>query len=199
MWKIRKYQSTDLEALYNICLLTGDSGQDASTQYTDPKLLGHFFAAPYAHFEPNLVFLLTDEIGVCGYVLGTSNSTLFANFINQVWLPPLQKQYPLSTNTNKEFKDAWLIKLLHRGYILPEHAKEYPAHLHIDLLPRAQGQGMGKKLMQVFIEQLQVLGVPGLHLGVGAGNTTAIGFYEHFGFRLLSDETWRRFYGFGLK
>ena len=53
---IRPYHPSDLCALYRVCLLTGDSGQDASQLYRDPELLGHIYVAPYAVFEPDLCF-----------------------------------------------------------------------------------------------------------------------------------------------
>jgi len=40
---IRLYRPSDLGALYRISLLTGDDGQDATSLYNDPRLLGHFF------------------------------------------------------------------------------------------------------------------------------------------------------------
>ena len=59
---------------------------------------------------------------------------------------------------------------------------EYPAHLHIDLLPRLQGRGVGRRLVDTLLDALRRRGVPGVHLGVDAANTRAIGFYEHVGF-----------------
>src|SRR5690348_14958732 len=50
---IRPVREDDLEALYEICLLTGDSGQDATPLHGDRKLLGHLYAAPYAVLEPD--------------------------------------------------------------------------------------------------------------------------------------------------
>jgi len=37
---IRPYRPADIDALYHICLLTGDRGQDATSLHHDPKLLG---------------------------------------------------------------------------------------------------------------------------------------------------------------
>jgi len=44
--RIRPYLPSDLDALYRICLLTGDDGQDASSLYKDPRLPGHFSRLP---------------------------------------------------------------------------------------------------------------------------------------------------------
>ncbi len=46
------------------------------------------------------------------------------------------------------------------------NAAEYPAHLHIDLLPETQGQGLGRGLMETLFAELTRRGVRGLHLGI---------------------------------
>ncbi|GIW29377.1 MAG: hypothetical protein KatS3mg070_2740 [Meiothermus sp.] len=193
---IRPYTPTDLPELYRVCLLTGDSGADASGLYHDPELLGHFYAAPYAVREPDLTFVLTDLEGVCGYVLGCRDSLEFAAWMEAVWLPPLRQKYPLPLEADTS-RDAAMIRLIHKGYVPSSLADTYPAHLHIDLLPRAQGQGQGRRLMEVFLERLRRLGVPGVHLGVGRRNVGAVAFYERMGFIRLQTFSWG--YEYGLK
>ena len=62
----------------------------------------------------------------------------------------------------------------------------YPSHLHIDVLPRLQGAGIGGRLMQTLLDALRAGGSCGVHLVVSAGNPHAIGFYHHVGFRELA-------------
>ena len=38
---------------------------------------------------------------------------------------------------------------------------EYPAHLHIDLLPETQGQGLGRRLIETLVDALQERACPG--------------------------------------
>jgi len=194
---IRPYAPADLPNLYRICLLTGDSGADASQLYRDPALLGHFYAAPYAVHEPKLTFVLTDRQGVCGYVLGCRDSHAFAAWMEAQWLPPLRQKYPLPAPDDTS-KDAAMIRLIHKGYIPSRWATAYPAHLHIDLLPRAQGQGLGRQLMNAFLGRLRELRVPGVHLGVGRRNEGAVAFYERVGFELLEAFPWGFEYGLRL-
>ena len=66
-------------------------------------------------------------------------------------------------------------------------AKKYPAHLHIDILPEAQHQGYGAKLMDVLMDYLAEKGVKGVHLGVGGDNAGGIRFYEKYGFTMIHD------------
>ena len=74
---VRPYRPGDLDALYRICLLTGNDGQDATSLFHDPRLLGHLFAAPYGLFEPSLAFVAEDAQGVGGYILGALDTQAF--------------------------------------------------------------------------------------------------------------------------
>jgi ribosomal protein S18 acetylase RimI-like enzyme len=186
-----------LPDLYRICLLTGDDGQDARGLYRDGDLLGHFYAAPYGVLEPASCFMLVDGDGACGYIVGTTDSVSFGQRMNLEWLPALRERLPPPEPADM-LPDARMIRRIHAGYATPVWAGAYPAHLHIDLLPRAQRQGHGRRLVQRFLAHLQQQRVPGVHLGVGAANTTAIAFYEHLGFRCLEETSWGRWYGLAL-
>jgi hypothetical protein len=76
-------------------------------------------------------------------VLGTRDSAVFAARVEQEWLPPLRVRYPLRPPEDTSH-DAKLIKHMHaeRG-VTKELVATYPAHLHIELLPLAQGKKMG--------------------------------------------------------
>ena len=91
---IRPYRDSDLDDLYRICLQTGDSGQDATSMFDDPRLLGHVFAAPYGLFEPSLAFVAEDEAGVGGYIVGALDSRAFAERLEADWWPALRDRYP---------------------------------------------------------------------------------------------------------
>jgi ribosomal protein S18 acetylase RimI-like enzyme len=182
--KIRPYRPSDLESLYKICLLTGDSGKDASDIYEDPKLLGHFYAAPYAVLEPELTFIVTLNKQPSGYILGTRNSEGFRKRSESEWFPNLRQQYPLPKEDDIS-ADANIIRLIYKGYILKKELADYPAHLHVDLLPNIQGKGLGKKVMLTFIDNLRQLKVSALHLEVGKKNLGAIGFYKKMGFHKI--------------
>jgi ribosomal protein S18 acetylase RimI-like enzyme len=60
--------------------------------------------------------------------------------------------------------------------------RQYPAHLHIDLLPAVQRAGHGRRLMETFFAAAAWAGAAGVHVCVVAENVPAIGFYRHLGF-----------------
>jgi ribosomal protein S18 acetylase RimI-like enzyme len=195
---IRDYHPKDLPELYRICLLTGDSGQEASGLYQNPDLLGAFYAAPYAVFQPDMTLMLEDESGTCGYVLGVQDSLAFQAWMDTVWLPPLRARYPLPPESD-DSRDARMIRVIHQGYQPFEQVERYPAHLHIDLLPRVQGGGWGRRLMEAFLDRLRASGVPGVHLGVGKRNPGAVAFYERLGFVRLAEYQLSFVYGLKLE
>jgi ribosomal protein S18 acetylase RimI-like enzyme len=57
----------------------------------------------------------------------------------------------------------------------------FPSHLHIDLLPRLQGQGLGRRLIDLWLETAGVMGSRGVHLGVNPANVRAGRFYLAYG------------------
>ncbi|MCK5739945.1 GNAT family N-acetyltransferase [bacterium] len=197
-FKIRPYHPSDLSMLYRICLKTGNSGGDASDLYTDPDLVGQFFAAPYAVLEPDLCFVVVHDGKPCGYIVGTRDSARFYQRCEAEWFPLLRLRYPLPPAADVS-RDARIIRLIHQGQRVNPDCTRYPAHLHIDLLPEAQGQGMGRRLIQTFTDKLRQLGVPAVHLGVGKSNTGAVKFYERVGFHRIKELEKAIIFGMHLK
>jgi ribosomal protein S18 acetylase RimI-like enzyme len=181
---IRPYQSGDEPALYEVCLRTGDAGRDATGLYDDPRLLGHLYVGPYLALAPELAFVLADAGTPVGYVLGALDTDRFAAACEVSWWPPLRRRYP--DPADPRTPDQRLAALIHHP---PAQSAEvtarYPSHLHIDLLPAAQGRGHGRALMRRLLDALAAAGSPGVHLGVARDNENAIGFYRRLGFAEL--------------
>ncbi len=187
---IRDCSPADAPAVNHICLKTGDSGNDASAFFKDPDLLGAYYAAPYVIIEPESCFILTKAGEPCGYILGTKDSAAFYLRCERDYFPTLRMKYPLPPADDPSF-EARIIRAIHRGIEFDEVFKDYPAHLHIDLLPVAQKHGFGRKLMDAFLARMRANGVPAVHLGVGTKNLNAIAFYEKMGFhRVVTHDTW---------
>ncbi|WP_369372460.1 GNAT family N-acetyltransferase [Promicromonospora sp. Populi] len=182
---IRGFEPFDLPGMYEVCLRTGDSGRDATALYRDPYLLGHVYAGPYPVADPRLTFVLADSLGVAGYVVATADTMAFERWLESSWWPVLRAQHPRSqaVDPGDGTQDWQRVAHLHDAGVTEDELYErYPAHLHIDLLPRAQGAGTGRRLMETLLAALRERGVPGVHLGVGSGNPGARAFYLRIGF-----------------
>ncbi|GLS89664.1 hypothetical protein GCM10007916_07310 [Psychromonas marina] len=185
-FQIRPYHPEDLSSLYQICLQTGDGGRDASHLLTDKKLMGHYYAAPYAVLDPEVCFVASHNNEACGYIVGCKSSSLFAQQTAQDWFPKLREQYPLEVEREDSLTDNMLLMIHHGYHARPEFA-DYPAHLHISLLPNIQRAGLGRKLIVAFINKLKELKIPGVHLEVSRANTGAVSFYEKLGFQAIGE------------
>ncbi len=160
--------------------------------FDDPRILGHVFAAPYALFEPSLAFVAEDEAGVGGYVVGALDSKAFEERLEADWWPALRDRYPAPPSELPP--DQWTPDQRTAGFIhdpvkIPDElAEDYPSHLHINLVPRLQSQGLGRQLMNTLIRALREQGSRGLHFFVWPSNQRAVGFYRHLGFTMISAE-----------
>jgi len=180
MAQIRGFRPDDLDALYRICLATGDAGADAAHLYRDPKLIGHVYAGGYAAISPETVFVAEDDEGIAGYILGPANTRAFEALMEVRWWPPLRAHY---ADVPGPSSDERMCHLIHHPVRLADSIVEaYPAHLHINLLPRLRGQGIGQRLVDRWRAKTAALGATGAHLIVGTGNARAVRFYRAYGF-----------------
>jgi ribosomal protein S18 acetylase RimI-like enzyme len=184
--QIRPCRPDDLDDLYRICLLTADNGGDGTALFRDPRLPGHIYAAPYALFEPSLAFVADDGSGGGGYIVGALNSRAFERRLDHDWWPALRASYPepspdVVADLSQPEQDA-LHNIHHPWGTEDELADRYPSHLHINLLPRLQGRGNGRRLVAALKSALRDQGSRGLHLHVSPSNQRAIEFYRHVGF-----------------
>lgn len=184
MAEIRPYREDDLEALYRICLATGDSGAEAAHLYEDPRIIGHVFAAPYGVLSPQTALVVEDKEGVGGYMLGALDTRAFEADAEARWWPTLRPLYPDPGPRPQPGwrRDTLMACAIHHPPRAPRRiAEPFPSHLHIDLLPRMQGQGLGRRLLDRWFELIGAMGSKGAHLGVGTANARAIRFYRAYG------------------
>ena len=202
MVQIRPYRPSDLDALYEICLKTGDSGQDATHLYRDPKIIGHIYAGPYGVLEPQSCFVAEDSQGVGGYIIGTRDTHAFEKKQAAEWWPSLRARHGDPGAPRDDFSpDERMAYLIHHPPRTPRRINEpYPAHLHIDLLPRFQGIGLGKRMIDRFRGHMAAAGVRALHLGVGPKNERGVRFYRAYGFHVIEQlpAPWNT-YWFGIQ
>jgi GNAT superfamily N-acetyltransferase len=195
--RIRPYQADDLDELYRICVQTADNGRDGTSMFRDPRLPGHVYAAPYALFEPSLAFVAQDAGGVGGYIVAALDSQAFEQRLECDWWPALRASHPEpSQDLAKDLSppEQFALQSIHHPWATPDElARGFPSHLHINLVPRLQGQGIGRQLIATVISALRDQGSHGLHLHVGHGNQRAARFYRHVGFAELPADDVRVF------
>lgn len=178
---IRRGGIDDLAPMRRVCLLTGDSGRDATGRWSDNGLIPDVYLEPYIRYPDGLVWVVDEGDEVIGYVIAVADTAAFAHWWRRAWVEEFVDRHGSVAEVDDE---AWLFA----GGTQPERMAEpdlldaFPAHLHVDLLPQAQGRGLGRLLLRTLGQELVRRGVPGVHLGVGADNLGAAAFYRRLGF-----------------
>ena len=186
---IRPYRSGDLTRLREICVLTGAAGADATGRWSNDELLPDLFLEPYVTAEPGWAWVVDEGDGPVGYLVAVPRTRRFVAWWRERWAPWFAERYPAPDEPYSAEEE-----LVRRGFapeamLVPE-VDEYPAHLHIDLLPEAQGRGYGRALIEnMLIPALAAAGIPGVHLTMDPANTPARAFYAAVGFDDLPSST----------
>lgn len=187
---IRPFCPNDKKSFYLVCLKTGDSGWDASHLYPrDPDALGRRWVGPYLELQPQFAFALEDEQGVCGYTLGALNTSSFYEDMMKTYIPSVCAHIPNPegefANLSPEGKLAREFHTFQPMDHFPDELHQYPSHLHIDILPRAQGRGFGTIMIRAVCSALAAAGSTGVHLEMSIKNDRALRFYKKLGFKEL--------------
>jgi len=201
---IRPFRLGDEPDAYAVCLQTGDAGKDASHLYQDPQALGNRWVGPYLKLQSELAFVLLDSQGVCGYSLGCLDTVDFFKRYCSEWLPTLQSKLadPCLSRRSKSMQssescvsvpsalnaDEIIYEDFHHPHLhFPKTFEPFPSHLHIDIVERAQGRGLGTQLISTVLAELKRRGSKGVHLEMHSENSRAFQFYtKKFGFRVIS-------------
>ncbi len=196
--RIRPFRPGDEPALADICLKTADAGADGTGVLEDDDLWAEIFVLPYVHRHPDLAFVVEDDEGrVVGYIVAAPDTAAFEEWFRDEWWPRHTGRWPRPA-TPATRQDRILLYAYARGQGGEDFGDEYPAHLHIDLLPEAQGHGLGRRLIETLVAELRRQHVPGVHLVASADNAGAIAFYPRVGFAPLPSPDGARAFGMAL-
>lgn len=195
---IRSYESSDREAVMRVQFETGLLGGCMSV-VLDDKWLFSREVAYYLDEEPESVFVAVDEGVVVGYVLGClDDSSHFSLRALLVQVKSIFAQWFSLSRSDRVFWGGRLRWVL-RAVVGPERKLETPpnaGHLHINVLPRARGQGVGSLLLERFFAYARSCGVSCLHAdGFLTRLNPNASFWERHGFAVYSQvrtSMWRR-------
>ncbi|MAM11852.1 MAG: GNAT family N-acetyltransferase [Rhizobiaceae bacterium] len=178
---IRKARPEDRDAIIDICVRTADKGADGRYRFSRADYPALLWALPYFTLEAEHALVLTKKKKVLGYAVGTADTAAFARKLEHHWWPRVRED--LSANQPVTADDRYVFAYIEKPEHVPaEIAKRYPAHLHINLLPEAQGGGLGSQLLNSLLALLSKAGATGEHLGVNHENEAVTAFYRKLGF-----------------
>ncbi len=172
---IRPYEAKDKEDIRFICL---ESAGKTNASEFERNFLLNTYCDYYIENEPQNCFVAADENDkAVGYILCTEDFDAFSKIF-------------LTKYTENYIKFKGIFRLALKTSIIEQrkYKADYPAHLHIDLLPEYQQKGLGRQLINTLCNHLKEKGVKGVTLSVFVGNKGAIRFYEKCGFTRIKNE-----------
>ena len=172
MNKIRAAKPQDIVQIKTICAETADESLRKNEKMRSITTL--LFAEYYIKHEVQNCFVLEDAGKVVGYILC---STDIKRFLKAYRTDIFKAVTSLSV--------LWGVACLFipLKYLLLQ--KNYPAHLHIDILNACQSAGYGSELMRTLLNHLKKQKIKGVCLSCNQNNTKALRFYRKFGFTPL--------------
>lgn len=195
---IRNYRLEDEAAVEDITYRTGFQGEDLTGRnfFDDRRLWFLMFNYYYARYEPEHYFVAVDASSdaVVGFICGTTDSAAQQRSFqrNVIWRIGTRVflvtiwRYP-RTFVNMLNMGRAMMSSLGDGEATAAIQADYPAHLHIDLLPERQRRGVGTRLMQHFEAHLIRHGAKGVHLQTSNHNRKAVPFYKKLGFAIVAE------------
>jgi GNAT superfamily N-acetyltransferase len=185
---IRHYQPSDQHAVFEISADTAAFGEPVEAFLEDRSLYIDAFARYYTDHETDYVWVAEGSGEVIGFLLGCVNTINQSRqwkryIVSKVLLNALSGRYKLGRRT-AAFSMGMLLGLI-RGEEPSVDLLQYPAHLQIDVRKGYRGEGVGKRIIDAYLEQIWRQGVCGVHLTTTSANTAACHLYEKIGFELL--------------
>ncbi|KAK2862764.1 hypothetical protein Q5P01_002297 [Channa striata] len=184
LYNIRPYHSKDKVELYRMIRqlhLRTQGGQESSAAH--PDVIGDRCLGPCLALCPDYSFILEDELGVCGCVLGVLDFRSFAKRCQASWLPAMRDKYPpKGGNTHPNTQD--LIQLMEedQGEYPDSLLYHFPSQLRLDALPELVDISVSRTLLTSLLTALKANGSQGVFCEVQPTDRQRLEFLTKLGF-----------------
>ena len=176
MITIRKYEEKDRENLLKICIETSSLPTEDKK---DLDFLNLMYNDYYAVVEGHNCFVAADDDdNAIAYIICTENYDAYRKIFLEEYVPRLDENMVVWNFNAKQGAIGSTV-------LQEKYKEEYPAHLHIDVLPEYHRKGIGHMLVNTLKEHLHNKGICGVMLTVGSKNMVGRGFYDKYGFDFL--------------
>ncbi|MFB9907671.1 GNAT family N-acetyltransferase [Allokutzneria oryzae] len=183
--EIRTFTETDRAELRELFHRAGEGSPTAS-------LWGHteseaaVYLDPYMDLVADSLFLAVADGALVGYLTGCPDGSALPSESERMALAIKKHRLTLRRGPAAFFARSMLdmAGAAIRRQPTPKdfYDPRWPAHLHINVEPRARGTGAADGLMNHWLDRLRETGSPGCHLQTLCENTRAVRFFERMGF-----------------
>jgi len=183
---VRNYQESDRDSIRNIAYDTAFMGESADLFFDGRETLADFLTVYFTDYEPRSCFVAEMDGDVIGYLLGAKSekrqNVAFIRIIPRLIIKAFLKGTPFRIK-NMKFSFHIFLSALRGEFNLPNCTKLYPALLHINVDKKYRGLGIGRKLIETYVDYLKRENITGVHLITKSEN--AVNFFIKMGFEVF--------------
>lgn len=184
---VRKYQPSDRQAVREICCATAFMGKPCANFFDGDEIFADALTGYFTDYEPQSCFVAEKGGLVIGYLIGAKDvKQMNKVFRRKLAFKLLAKAFFKGTFLklkNLAFFSRCLSGMVKGQFRQPDFSGEYPATLHINLLPEFRGLGIGSQLIAEYLKYLKGQGVKALHFATMSEKATK--FFNQHGFMVL--------------
>jgi len=184
---IRRFEAKDRKSVRAICCETAFIGKPCLTFFDGEEIFADALTTYFTDYEPESSFVAELEGKVIGYLTGAKNVAILNEASNARIYPRLFfRAFTKGVFLRKKnliFIYNVLSSALKGEFKAPDFSGPYPATLHINIRDGFRGQGVGAKLISIYLDYLVKEKVSGVHSATmsEAGNN----FFNKLAFELL--------------
>jgi GNAT superfamily N-acetyltransferase len=191
-YEIRAYRSGDRQAIRDLCVATAWMGQPAPERIANAWIWAEYWTRYFTDADSRHTWVVAraEDGGVVGYLTGTADARRVERYVP--WLLPGMILRTITRRLLRRHQTRTAILGMARSALRGEldvpHwvRRDFPATLHIDLLPETRGLGLGRKLFNLYLRGMQAARVRGIHAQTLSINTPISRFNEAMGFRRVA-------------
>jgi hypothetical protein len=177
------------QAVRELCCRTGDSGKPVARERWE--FFARVWIEPYEKLVPEWTYIGESNGEIIGYLTGCPDTARFAKVKRWRCNLPLLVAAILGRYRRVGGAAAFARRALgltanpedyFDSELKPSLELHFPAHLHVNVDADHRLSGVGRRLVEQYLFDLESAGVPGVHLICGAD---PLGFYRRLEFREL--------------
>ncbi|HPW53559.1 MAG TPA: GNAT family N-acetyltransferase [Erysipelotrichaceae bacterium] len=168
----------DNNHLNDIRAINASVSSNPNKPYAEKVLSQHLYIDYYTEFSKENCFVArnTENDEIAGYIIAEVDFNRFKHHMLTYYLPQAKA---IRTDFEQKIKDE---VAAYAPFI-----NQYDAHLHMDVKPGYQHQGIGTMMLQHLFSHLKKRGCKGVMLSVSKKNIRANSFYEKNGMSIIGE------------
>jgi ribosomal protein S18 acetylase RimI-like enzyme len=185
---LRKFAPSDEDAVRRLCLTTAFDETSRRSFADDARLVTETLIGYHIRYEPSRFWVAESGSAIAGYLAGVEDTQHYERTFLAKIAPLVIVRWILRTRFLR--RRGWSLVLSGVRHASAWRAAkhlatpEYPAHFHINMAPECRGRGIGTELVRLFLDQLRVRQVAGVH--VTTHGEQARHFFDRSGFRVFA-------------